>query len=185
MRKIVLTFGLIAGALMSAMMALTLPFHQRIGNDVGMIIGYTTMVAASLLIYFGVRRYRDTVAGGRVRFGRALIVGLLIGAVSGACYTATWEAIYFGGFAPDFIAKYQAGELAKARAAGATEARLEQMRAEQAKMAASYENPVINSAMTFVEPLPVTVLMALISAGLLSRRPRRREDGTPELASVT
>ena len=185
MRKIVLTFGLIAGAVLSAMMVVTLPFEHRFGNDVGLLVGYTTMVAASLLIYFGVRRYRDTATGGRVSFGRALVVGLLIGAVSGACYTATWEAIYFGGFAPNFIAKYQAEELAKSRAAGATEAQLAQMRAEQAKMAASYENPVINSAMTFVEPLPVTVLMALISAGLLSRRPRRREDGTPELASVT
>src|SRR5437763_10610748 len=80
MRKIVLTFGLIAGAVLSAMMVVTLPFEHRFGNDVGLLVGYTTMVAASLLIYFGVRRYRDTVAGGRVRFGRALVVGLLIGA---------------------------------------------------------------------------------------------------------
>ena len=84
MRKIVLTFGLISGAVMVAMFLLGLPFHDRIGNDGGMLIGYTTMVAASLLIYFGVRRYRDTIAGGRIRFGWALLVGALIGAVSGA-----------------------------------------------------------------------------------------------------
>ena len=184
MRKIVLTFGLISGAVLVAMFLVTLPFHNRIGNDVGMIIGYTTMVAASLLIYFGVRRYRDTAAGGRVSFARALVVGLLIGAVSGVCYTAAWEVIYFGGFAPNFIAKYQAGELAKARAHGATAAQLEQMRAEQARMAESYKNPVVNAAMTFMEPLPVTVLVSLLSAGLLSRRPRRREEGGAELVGV-
>lgn len=176
MRKIVLTFGLISGAIMVAMFLIGLPFHDRIGNDGGMIIGYTTMVASSLLIYFGVRRYRDTVAGGRVRFGRALLVGALIGAVSGVCYTAAWEAMYFGGFAPDYLAKYQAGELAKAQAGGATAAQLAAMRADQAVWAERYRNPAINSAMTFLEPLPVIVLMSLISAGLLSRRKREVTD---------
>lgn len=47
MRKIVLTFGLIAGAILSVMMAITLPFMDRIGYDRGMVIGYTTMVIAS------------------------------------------------------------------------------------------------------------------------------------------
>ena len=61
MRKIVLTFGLIAGAISAGLMLATLPFHNRIGNDAAMLLGYTTMVAASLFIYFGVRRYRDTV----------------------------------------------------------------------------------------------------------------------------
>jgi hypothetical protein len=184
MRKIVLTFGLIAGAVLSAMMLVTLPLHDRIGNDAALLVGYTTMVAASLLIYFGVRRYRDTVGGGRVSFGRALVVGALIGAVSGACYTATWEAIYFGaGMGRDYIAKYQAAELEKTRAGGATAAQLEAKRAEMARFAEMYKNPVVNAAMTFLEPLPVTVVIALISAGVLSRRPKRRP-GEMELAGV-
>ena len=45
-----------------------------------MVIGYTTMVIAFLLIFFGVRSYRDNVAGGTVRFGRAFAVGALIAA---------------------------------------------------------------------------------------------------------
>ncbi len=115
MKRTVLTFGLISGAIMSAMMLATLPFQDAIGFDRGAIIGYTTMVAASLLIYFGVRAYRDNVAGGTVRFGRALAVGAMIAAVAGVCYVATWEVIYFK-FAPDFGTKYQAHVLEKARA---------------------------------------------------------------------
>jgi len=38
------------------------------------------------------------------------------------------------------------------------------------KFAEMYENPLINSAITFLEPLPVGILIALISAGVLSRR---------------
>ena len=35
-----------------------------------------------------------------------------------------------------------------------------------------YENPVINAGMTLMEPLPLGLLVALVSAGFLSRRRR-------------
>lgn len=167
MRKIVLTFGLLSGAVLSAMMALAIPFQDRIGYDRGMLLGYATMVAASLLIYFGVRRYRDQVGG--VSFGRAFAVGALIMCVSSACYVATWEVIYFN-FAPGYVEKMQEQMLAKERAKGATPAALEARRAELARYAEMYRNPAINAAITFLEPLPVGLLAALVSAGLLRRR---------------
>ena len=71
MRKIVLTYGLIAGAILAAMMFATLPFEDRIGFDKAAVIGYTTMVAAFLMVFFGVRSYRDRVAGGSLSFGRS------------------------------------------------------------------------------------------------------------------
>ena len=82
MKKIVLTFGLICGAIISGMFLVTLPFHDAIGFDRSLILGYTTMVLAFLLIFFGVRSYRDTIGGGRVGFGRALAVGSLIAVVA-------------------------------------------------------------------------------------------------------
>jgi hypothetical protein len=78
--------------------------------------------------------------------------------------------IYFGNFAPDFTAKYQAYTLDKARAAGASAETLAKKKAELDKFAVMYKNPVINSAMTFLEPLPVALIIALVSAGVLSRR---------------
>src|SRR5215210_635081 len=107
MKKTVLTFGLISGAILSAMMLATLPFHDAIGFDRALVVGYTTMVIAFLLIFFGVRSYRDNVAGGSVRFGRAFAVGALIGAVASVCYVATWEVAY-SRLAPDYLTKYQA-----------------------------------------------------------------------------
>jgi len=71
MKKFVLTFGLIAGAMMSVMMLITIPLQERIGFDHGEVIGYTTMVLAFLMVFFGVRSYRDRVAGGSVSFVRA------------------------------------------------------------------------------------------------------------------
>lgn len=169
MKKTVLTFGLISGAILSAMMLITLPFHDAIGFDRAMIVGYTTMVLGFLLIFFGIRSYRDNVAGGTVRFGRAFSVGLLIGAVASLCYVATWQVVYFN-FQHDYLKKYQAYTLEKARAEGETEEAIALKKAELEKFERMYQNPVINAAFTILEPLPVALVIALVSAGVLSRR---------------
>jgi len=169
MKKIVLTFGLISGAILSGMMLITLPFHDAIGFDRSLILGYTSMVLAFLLVFFGVRSYRDNIGGGTVRFGRAFAVGALIAVVGSLCYVATWEVAFFT-FAPDYLTKYQAHMLEKERAAGASEEAISLKKAEMDKFAVMYRNPAINAALTFVEPLPVGLIFALVSAGVLSRR---------------
>lgn len=170
MKRIVLTFGSIAGVIMSAMFLITMPFHDEIGNEAGMMLGYATMVAAFLLIYFGVRRYRDTVAGGVVSFGQAAKVGALIAVIASTFYVATWEVLYFGGFAPNYLENYQAKEIEKARAEGKSQAEIDKEIAEQKVWLERYQNPLINSAITFLEPLPVALIMVLISAAVLRRQ---------------
>ncbi len=169
MRKTVLTFGLIAGAILSAMMIATVPFRDAIGFDRAEIIGYTTMVVAFLLIFFGVRSYRDNVARGTIRFGRAFTVGALIAVVASLCYVATWQLVYYK-FAPDFLTEYQAHQLEKARADGESEAQLAKRKADMEKFAELYRNPAINAGITFLEPLPVALVIALLSAAVWSRR---------------
>ena len=170
MKKIVLTFGLIAGAIMSGMFLVTMPFHDEIGDTAGMVLGYATMLAAFLLIYFGVRQYRDKVAGGVVSFGRAAKVGALIALVASLCHVATWEVIYFGGFAPNYLENYQAREIEKARAEGKSQAEIDKKIADQKLWLERYQNPVINAAITLLEPLPVALIMVLVTAGVLRRR---------------
>jgi hypothetical protein len=171
MRKIVLTFGLIAGAILSVMMLVTLPFQDQIGFDRGAIIGYTTMVLAFLMVYFGVRSYRDNVNGGSVTFGRGLTVGLLITAIASVCYVATWEVIYYR-LAPDFSDKYAAYTIEKAKQSGATEAQVAAQVKQMTEFKEMYRKPLVNIALTFLEPLPVGILFALVTAGVLSRKRR-------------
>jgi hypothetical protein len=82
MKKTVLIFGLISGAVSSGMMLATLPFIDKLDFDKGAIIGYTSLVASALVVFFGIRSYRDSVGGGHVGFGKALGVGLLITLIS-------------------------------------------------------------------------------------------------------
>jgi uncharacterized membrane protein (DUF485 family) len=174
MRKIVLTFGLIAGAILSVMMLITLPFHDDIGFDKSLVIGYTTMVLAFLMVYFGVRSYRDNVAGGSITFGRAFTVGLMITAVASVCYVATWELAY-PRLAPDYLDKYAAYSVEKMRKSGATDAQIAAKTKEMAEFKEMYKNPVMSIAFTFLEPLPVGILFTLVAAGVLSRK--RRAEG--------
>lgn len=173
MRKIVLTFGLIAGAILSVMMVLTMPFHEQIGFDKGMIIGYSTMVLAFLMIFFGVKSYRDNVAGGRVTFGKAFQIGILITVVATVCYVATWQVV-FRTMVPDYGEKYIAYSIEKAQEEGATAPELAEKQREMTEFWEKYQNPLVNIAFTSLEPLPVGLVFTLVTAGVLSRK--RRDD---------
>jgi hypothetical protein len=178
MKRIVLTFGLIAGAIMAAMMAITMPFHDKISPSNGMVIGYTTMVLAFLLVFFGIRSYRDTVGGGKISFGRALGVGLLIMLIASACYVVTWEIIYFN-FLPDFGEKYAAHAAETLRHSGKPPEQVQQEIDQMTRMMALYKNNIFfNLAITFSEPLPVGLVMTLISALILRKREPKENLGT-------
>jgi hypothetical protein len=169
MRKIVLTFGFIGGGLLAVMMLLTVPFHDQIGFDRGVYVGYTTMVLAFLMVYFGVVSYRDNVAGGRVTFGRAFTVGLLISLITMACYVAMWQVIYYN-FMPDYLDKYTVYALEQARQAGASAEAIAAQAKEMQEFGEMYKNPLVNIAFTLLEPLPVALVFTLVTAGITSRK---------------
>ena len=169
MKKIVVTFGLIGGVLISAMMLITIPFEDRIGFDKGLIVGYTTMVASFLLVYFGIRSYRNNVSEGRITFGRAFAVGILITLITCVFYVVTWQVMYFY-FMPDFMTKYSAHAVEKLRASGASEAAIQAKLVEMEKTKAIEDNPLSNAAEAFFEPFPVGLLITLISAAVLRKK---------------
>ena len=146
----------------------------------GEYLGYTTMVLAFLLVYFGIRSYRDNEAGGTIGFVRAFQVGILITIVACVCYVATWEFIYYR-MDNGFSQKYAEYAIAAEKAKGATPAALEAKRQEMAHFQEMYQNPVYNSAITFMEPFPVGLVITLVCAGVLSRR-RASVHPRPEMA---
>ena len=128
------------------------------------------MVLAFLLVFFGVRSYRDTVTGGSISFGQAFKVGLLITLVTCAMYVLAWEITYFG-FFPDFLDQFTEFTLTKMREDGESEAAIQKMAAQMATMAKYYKNPLFNIAITFMEIFPVGLIVTLVSAAILRRKP--------------
>jgi len=78
MKKTILTFGLISGAISSLVMVVIVPFADRIGFERGPVIGYTSIVLSFLLVFFGIRSYRDNVGDGQITFLKAFAVGISI-----------------------------------------------------------------------------------------------------------
>ena len=172
MKKIVLTFGLISGGILVAMMVATLPFIDQIGFENGEIIGYTTLVAAFLFVFFGIRSYRETVGNGYITFGRAFKVGILITVISSLCYVISWQIIYFN-FIPDFVDKYSQYMVEKSRAAGASPEQIAGEVAQMERFKVIFQNPFYNFLITFfVEPFPIGLIITLISAFILRKRPK-------------
>jgi len=167
MKKTILTFGLISGAISSIMMVATVPFQDKIGHSY--VVGYATIVLSLMLTFFGVRSYRDNVGKGQITFGRAFLVGLAITVISCIFYVVTWEVIYFN-FMPDFMDKYGAHVIQKMQASGATAAAIQEKSEELNKLKVMYKNPLFNAAMTFIEPFPVGLVITLLSAAILRRK---------------
>ena len=166
MKKTVLTFGLISGFIMIAMMTITLLLSDRIGFGHNLVLGYTILVLGSLLIFFGIRSYRENIGNGQISFGRAFAVGILITVVASVCYVVCWEIIYFN-FMPDFADKYAAYIVEQARASGATQQVIDAKLAEMKGLKALLDNPIYNGLMTFAEPFPIGLLVTLVSAAIL------------------
>jgi hypothetical protein len=178
MKKTILTYGLISGAFTSLTMAITMPLEDKIGFNHSLFLGYTLIVLSFMLVFFGIRSYRDNVGNGQITFVKGFTIGISITLIMCACYVVTWEIIYFN-FMHDFMDKYAAHVVEKARAAGASAAAIQAQIEELRQLKEKYENPLYNSAMTFIEPFPVGLLMTLISAAILRKKPQGGAQTSP------
>ena len=175
MKKTVVTFGLISGAIAAGTMLATLPFADSIDSKRGELIGYTTIVLSALMVFFGVRSYRENAGAGRITFGRGLAVGILITLISSTCYVATWEFIYFK-LKPGFAEKYAAGMVERARASGASQQKIDETARQAQEFKRMYANPAINVGLTFMEIFPIGLVVTAVSAGILRKKEAPREN---------
>jgi hypothetical protein len=175
MKKNVWKYGLLSGLALAIMMAVAVPYEHRIGASWGLVVGYTSMVLSFLIIFVGVKHYRDTDCGGSISFGRALAAGALMMLISCACYVAMWEVLV-ATVEKSFAHDYTASLIQRAQDSGLQGAALEAKIAEARKFEVMYSNPLYRMSMTLLEPLPVDIVLALVTAGILRRK---REDGVP------
>jgi ABC-type microcin C transport system permease subunit YejB len=182
MKKTIVTFGLISGAISSVTMVVSIPIAHRIGFDKGPYVGYTGIVLSFLLVFFGIRSYRDNVGNGQITFTKAFALGLSITLLSCLCYIATWEVLYYTVF-PNFWDTYGGHLVEKLKASGASPAAVQAKVQEVAKYKELYKNPFINAALTFIEPFPIGLVITLFSAAVLRKKPASHPSRSPVPAS--
>jgi hypothetical protein len=169
MKKIVLTYGIIGGIIVCAMMWLTLGGGSH-DMENGMLIGYTTMVIALSSIFFAVRGYRDKHLNGSITFGKAFLMGLYITLVVSTLYVASWMVLSATSDY-DYMADYYEKEKVKLEASDRPKAEVEEELEDMRKLIHSYNtNPAVKIGITYSEILPVGVLISLICAGIVRRK---------------
>jgi len=171
MKKIILTYGLIAGTIVAILMLITMPMlhNEIIAPDSGELVGYTTMVIALSMIFFGIKSFRDNYANGVVTFWRGCQIGLLITLIAAVMYGLAWEVTY-SRIGESFMAKMTNDHIEGLRESGASEAEVEKARVEWESFIEMYKNPFIRFSVTLTEILPVGIILTLLSAGLLRKK---------------
>jgi hypothetical protein len=173
MKKNIIVYGLIAGIIVSVFMLSSVNYLSHCkGNvdyDTSMLIGYASMLLAFSLVFVGIRNYRDKFNEGIISFGQAFKIGIMIVLIASTIYVVAWLIDYFY-FIPDFIEKYSAHMLDKLKASGASQLEIDKQTEEMANFGRMYKNPFFNAMMTYLEILPVGLIVTLISSFILKRK---------------
>ena len=165
MKRTILVFGLISGGLVGLFLA----FASIINFKGGAWFGYTTMVIALSLTYVGVRNFRDKFNDGVITFGKALKIALGITLIASTIYVLVW-LVEFYFFIPDFMDKYAASLDKEARASGLSPAALQKKLDYIESMRIAYRNPIMVILYTYLEIVPVGIIISLLTALILKRK---------------
>ncbi len=79
MKKVVLVYGIIAGLIVTGMMAFSTGYFCAKGDfEGGMIYGYSAMIIAFSMIFVAIKTFRDKQNVGIIKYGKAYKIGLFI-----------------------------------------------------------------------------------------------------------
>ena len=172
MKKIILVYGIISGAVIVASMIVgfTVLGSDTEGMQFSEILGYTFMIIALSVIFIGIKKYRDDDLGGVIIFKTAMLLGLGISLVAGAAYVISWE-VYLEITDHAFINDYTEHIIKEAKQDGMDGAEFAALVDQMNETKVNYARPMYRIPLTFLEIFPVGLLISLIAAGLL-RNPK-------------
>lgn len=172
MKRSILIYGLVLGTLLAGnvvyMMNTVYNNPDFEGNDV---VGYAAMVIVFSLTFFGIRDYRNKDLGGVISLGQAFKTGAMIALVGSTVYVVV-GLFYYYVFVPDFIEKYAIHVIRMAEKSGATAAELAAKTQEMNDFKEMYKNPLFAVLISYMEVLPVGLVVAFVSSLVLKRKPQ-------------
>lgn len=170
MKKVILKYGIIAGVITTSMMIISTTLHIQNPDSKGSeIIGFTGMFIAFIFIFLGIKNYRDKQNKGVISFGTAFKIGFLICLIASTMYVVTWmlESHFFF---PDFMEKYATHAIEQAEKSGISADELAKTKEEMNNYVAWYKSPFLRIAMTYMEILPIGLVITLVSSLILKKK---------------
>ncbi|HEX6426266.1 MAG TPA: DUF4199 domain-containing protein [Niastella sp.] len=173
MKKNVFVFGLLSGLIITAFMVYSsLKCYYNADFKSSEVVGYAGMLIAFAFIFVGIKNYRDKYNGGVISFGKAFKTGFLITLVASTLYVLAWVIEYYV-FVPDWMDKYCTHMINEAKTGGVTQLELDKTNAQMNWYKEMYKNPLFVVLLTYVEVLPIGLVISLISALILKRKTKR------------
>jgi hypothetical protein len=172
MKRTILIFGAMAGALIFAYTYLTLAivgdFAQATPKDLEMAqwLGYIRYLLLLLGVAMAMITYRRNTPG-PIGYGRSFVVGLLVALVI-ALFVGAMEYSYVAFTNPHFYEQYAKLMIEGMKQKGASAADLEAFRKEQESYA-WMTNPIATGAFYFVETAVIGTIFSLILALFIRR----------------
>lgn len=171
MKKNIFIFGLISGLIVTSFMVYSVDSCYRNSDFEGnKVLGYAGMFLAFSFIFIAIKNFRDKQQQGSITFGKAFTVGVCTSLVASTIYVVVW-LIYFYGFIPDFMDKYTLHVLKEAKESGASALEIQGKVKEMDNFKEMYKNPIWVVLITYSEVLPVGLIISLISAFILRKKP--------------
>ena len=129
----------------------------------------TIVYSISLAFLLSLLKWLEKYNGGVISFGKAFKIGIMIVLIASTIYVVAWLIDYYF-FIPDFVEKYSAQTLDKLKASGASQIEIVKQTKEIENFERLFKNPFFNAMMTYVEILPVGLIVTLISSLILKRK---------------
>ena len=133
------------------------------------IIGFAGMFIAFIFIFIGIKSFRDKQNNGVISFGTGFKIGFLISLIASTMYVITWM-IECHFFFPDFMEKFAAHAIEEAQRSGQSAMEIEATKQEMNKYIEWYKNPILLMALTYMEILPIGLVITLLSALILKKK---------------
>ncbi|MCC6818082.1 MAG: DUF4199 domain-containing protein [Bacteroidia bacterium] len=170
MKKIILTYGLLSGLLCSIWIIFSVYIATDDLMDIGMIVGFASMILAFSFIFVAIIKYRNNYNQGVISFGNAFKIGVTIALIASTIYVLVWM-IYFQFYCPDFFEKYTESYINKMKASGASQELMDTTFKKMQEDGIYYKNNAwYRIFMTYLEILPVGIIISLIAALILKRK---------------
>jgi cytosine/uracil/thiamine/allantoin permease len=170
MNRAVYIFGSILGVLLSINLVYTVHLcYTNPDFKPNMTLGYLVILVMLSMVFFAIKNHRDKQLNGTISLGRAFKTGALTAVVGSTIYVIVWLVTYYL-FVPDFMDKYAEHELRNAISSGMSLPEIAKLKQQTETYKELYKSPFWVIVLTYLEILPLGLIVAFISALVLKRK---------------
>ena len=158
-------YGLLTGVVI---FGLALTLGRGLSYTTQEIIGYGAMIASLSFVFFGIKYYRDNINDGKITFGKALLIGVLISASVGIGIGLV-DYLYTTVLNPDFADDYLVRTL-EIYESQYTGEELVSKKAELTQQMKDYWGSGFMATLMFVTVVLIGIIVSIISALILQNK---------------